>query len=186
MIDIRFRVIENRRVERTASKLTENLKNSIAKMKRLALLCYTLIVPGLHLVSCTPETSGLLKAEKPVAAPTPPIELRAPGDNAFIRPSAGEVVTAGTTYTVKWGPVVGAVVSLYVDGDYVRSYGGELCPGWIINPDCAMIGDTISNTGQFKWVIEDPLYSYSDEKIVNLRLVQQALVDVGDPDELRQ
>jgi hypothetical protein len=92
-------------------------------------------------------------------------------DNAFLRPSAGERLTAGSTYTVRWANPAGDIMNMEVTGDGARAFGnGSTCLGWIINYDCGPLGLNLPNTGEFVWDIGDSSGAYGYEEVSQIRM----------------
>jgi len=78
-----------------------------------------------------------------------------PGDNVFLRPSAGEILTAGSTYTVSWSSPAGSLVNINLNGGAASEFG-ELCKGWIINSKCGSLALDLPNSGSFVWKLATP------------------------------
>jgi len=56
----------------------------------------------------------------------------------------------GTTYTVKWANPAVNIVNLELNDKKGNSRGyGNLCPGWLINPYCGLLGVGVPNAGEF-------------------------------------
>jgi hypothetical protein len=115
--------------------------------------CYIayLLLDLVAIISASPEAQG---DEKPTQTSNP---------QPISQPTAGEILEAGTTYTIKWKPIAAiAKVSLEVHDDTAWGYSkgfGELCSGWLINPFCGEIASCVPNTGEYVWEIPRP-YSY--------------------------
>src|SRR5947207_9703436 len=81
-----------------------------------------------------------------ISASTPPIGSNWNG-NPILSPMAGELLTAGTTFTILWTPIKGDLVSI------------EL---WNISVPISVLAQNISNTGTFQWAIPQGLPTSSN------------------------
>ncbi|KAF2815949.1 uncharacterized protein BDZ99DRAFT_565845 [Mytilinidion resinicola] len=76
--------------------------------------------------------------------------------NSISKPTAGEVLVAGTTYTIEWKPDIGSTVELQLWDDTYYGYSrafGDLCYNYLFNPFCGQIATNVSNTGKYEWHI---------------------------------
>jgi hypothetical protein len=121
----------------------------------------------------------------PVATtPASTIAFPQPGDNSILRPTAGEQITAGTTYTVKWASPAVNIVNLELNDKKGNARGyGKLCPGWLINAYCGLLGVDIPNTGEFVWHVEwdppDATYGFQGEFWLDLYVTTRSNVGVS-------
>ncbi|KAF2491929.1 hypothetical protein BU16DRAFT_541875 [Lophium mytilinum] len=79
--------------------------------------------------------------------------------NPISKPTAGEVLVAGTSYTIEWKPDIGSTVELQLWDDTYLGYSrefGDLCYNYLINPFCGQIATNVSNTGKYEWHIPHP------------------------------
>jgi len=77
------------------------------------------------------------------------------------RPTQGEVLTPGSTYTISWTPPVGTAVNIEINDGFPPSHGsahvfGPVCGGWVINYHCGQIAKKAPNSGTYEWVIPVP------------------------------
>lgn len=79
--------------------------------------CATLSVVPNHVVYITSLNSYSL-------APVYTVTVAQPGDNDLLHPSVEERVSLGASYTIKWQSPAGDFISMELDADNARSFGG--------------------------------------------------------------